>query len=78
MRVGGYDTAHHTKPIQFLPLTKPSGWYTVKLTDIKIGGKSIGVNADEVSQAGRRARVCIALGKRHSRLLLFLNVHTVQ
>ncbi len=44
MRLGGYETAHHTAPLQWVPLTKPTGWYTVTLKDIKIGDKSIGVD----------------------------------
>ncbi|EWM27330.1 Peptidase aspartic [Nannochloropsis gaditana] len=44
MRIGGYETEHHTKPLQWVPLTKPTGWYTVTLKDIKIGNTSIGVD----------------------------------
>jgi hypothetical protein len=43
MTLGGVDASKHSQVMQFVPLTKHSGWYTVALTDILISGKSIGM-----------------------------------
>lgn len=43
-----YETAHHSQDLQWVPMTKPTGWYTVALHDIKIGGESLGVDASAV------------------------------
>lgn len=49
LTLGGYDASRHTGEVAFLPLVKEQGWYTIKLLDVKVGDKSIGVNADDVS-----------------------------
>lgn len=43
-----YETAHHSKPLAWVPMTKPTGWYTVTLHDIKIGATSIAVDPSAV------------------------------
>jgi len=48
MTLGGYDTISHTTPLQWVPMIHDSGWYTVTLTDIKVGGQSIGVDDGQV------------------------------
>ena len=48
LALGGYDTAHHTTAIQFVPILTHDGWYAITLNDVKIGGKSIGMSASTV------------------------------
>ena len=43
MALGGVDTRIHKEPMQFVPLAKNSGWFTVQLKDVLLNGKSIGV-----------------------------------
>lgn len=45
MALGGVDERIHKKPMQFVPLSKNAGWFTVALKDILVEGKSIGVAA---------------------------------
>ncbi|KAK7242267.1 aspartic-type endopeptidase [Aureococcus anophagefferens] len=45
MALGGVDERIHAKPMDFVPLAKNSGWFTVKMLDILVDGKSIGVPA---------------------------------
>lgn len=45
MALGGVDRHLHTSPMQFTPLAKNSGWFTVHLLDVRLDGRSIGVPA---------------------------------
>eukprot|EP00630_Chrysocystis_fragilis_P006200 CAMPEP_0197389878 /NCGR_PEP_ID=MMETSP1165-20131217/2011_1 /TAXON_ID=284809 /ORGANISM="Chrysocystis fragilis, Strain CCMP3189" /LENGTH=470 /DNA_ID=CAMNT_0042915325 /DNA_START=126 /DNA_END=1538 /DNA_ORIENTATION=- len=45
MAIGGVDRRIHKGPMRFTPLAKNSGWFTVRLTDIKLDGRSIDVPA---------------------------------
>ena len=45
LALGGATTAHHTAPMAFAPLARAAGWFAVKLTDVLVGGGSIGVIA---------------------------------
>ena len=45
MSLGGIDPRLHLEPMTFTPLAKNSGWFTVKLMDILMNGKSIDVPA---------------------------------
>jgi len=45
LTLGGVDTSLHESQMQFTPLAKNSGWFTVRLLDILVNGVSIGVPA---------------------------------
>ncbi|KAG5190098.1 aspartic peptidase domain-containing protein [Tribonema minus] len=45
MVLGGSDPLLHTAPMQFTPSLKRTGWFTVDLIDVQIGGASIGAPA---------------------------------
>ena len=62
MTLGGYDTSSHSQELQWVPMLHDSGWYTVKLNDIKIGGQSIGVDAGQVRRkSGEKTECCYSV-----------------
>lgn len=45
MALGGVDRRLHLSPMRFTPLAKNSGWFTVRLIDVQMNGRSIGIPA---------------------------------
>ncbi|CAN0020703.1 unnamed protein product, partial [Heterosigma akashiwo] len=46
MSLGGVDTRLHDSPMQFVPLlTQNTGWFTVSLKEIHVGGEKLNVDA---------------------------------
>ncbi|CAM9309093.1 unnamed protein product, partial [Heterosigma akashiwo] len=45
MSLGGVDTRLHDSPMQFVPLTQNTGWFTVSLKEIRVGGEKLNVGA---------------------------------
>lgn len=56
MTIGGVDPAIHRESMQYVPLTKSSGWFTVHLVAIKIGDQVLDVKAS-VWNSGKGAIV---------------------
>lgn len=44
MTIGGVNSAPHQEPMKYVPLTKASGWFTVSLKSIEIGGETLRVS----------------------------------